>query len=116
MVGSPPEEMLAEPAETTQTTTLSPTELVEYLVDIGSNLLSHGCPTHRLEELIRKIAENEGCQADAFAVPTGLWMSLRAPGHDPIVRMVRVSDWGVDLSRLVEVDRIFNDVLDRKLS
>lgn len=96
---------------------LSGGELAEYLLDLGGALLSYGCPTHRLEAVIREIAEQEGCVADAFAVPTGLWMSLRGPGGaPPVVRMVRVKDWGVDLERLALVDRLFNDVLDKKLS
>lgn len=95
---------------------LSASELGEYLVDIGGTLLSYGCPTHRLEEVIRLIAGLEGYTADAFAVPTGLWMSLQTPGETPVVRMVRVKDWEVDLARLCDVDRIFNDVLARKLT
>jgi uncharacterized membrane protein YjjP (DUF1212 family) len=96
---------------------LSSGELAEYLIDLGGALLSYGCPTHRLEAVIREIAKQEGCVADAFAVPTGLWMSLRGPGNaPPMVRMVRVKDWGVDLERLAHVDRLFNEVLDKKLS
>ncbi len=90
-------------------------ELCEYLVDLGGTLLSYGCPTHRLEDVIRVIAHREGFQADAFAVPTGLWMSVQAPGEQAVVRMVRVADWAVDLARLAAVDRIITDVTQRKL-
>ena len=98
------------------TPSLSPEELAEYLLDLGGALLSYGCPTHRLDTLIAEIAALEGYQADAFAVPTGLWMTLRAPGKEPVTRMVRVNDWSVDLGRLVAMDRIFNDVLERRLT
>ncbi len=90
-------------------------EFAEYLLEIGGDLLSYGCPTHRLEEVIRVVGRLEGYQAEAFAVPTGLFLSVREEGREPILRMVRVKDWGVDLERLAIVDRIFNDVAEHKV-
>jgi uncharacterized membrane protein YjjP (DUF1212 family) len=96
---------------------LSIPELAEYLVDVGATLSAYGNPTHRTEGVIRLIAELEGCACDVFVVPTGLWLSVRGPGEEqPVVRMARVKDWGLNLDRLAAVDRIFNDVIDRKLS
>jgi uncharacterized membrane protein YjjP (DUF1212 family) len=96
---------------------LSIPELAEYLVDVGATLSAYGNPTHRTEAVIRLIAELEGCACDVFAVPTGLWLSVRGPGEDvPVVRMARVKEWTVNLDRLAAVDRIFNDVIERKLS
>jgi uncharacterized membrane protein YjjP (DUF1212 family) len=92
-------------------------EQTDYLVDLGSRLLSYGCPTHRLEALIRGIAAIEGYECDVFAVPTGLWLMLSGNGGEPpVVRMVRVKEWAVNLDRLTEVDRIFNEVLEHKVS
>ena len=101
---------------------LSSRELADYLLDLGGTLLSFGCPTYRLESLIRAIAALEGHQAEVFAVPTGVWMSIRPKGEtdpggakeEPFVRLRRVKEWGVDLARLAMADRIFNDVLERK--
>jgi uncharacterized membrane protein YjjP (DUF1212 family) len=94
----------------------SPGELIAYLVDLGGALLSYGCPTHRLEQLLHEVAEMEGYAVDAFAVPTGLFISLAGPGVDqPLVRMHRGKEWGTDLSRLAQLDAIFNDVLARRL-
>jgi uncharacterized membrane protein YjjP (DUF1212 family) len=96
---------------------LSPAELVEYLLDLGGALLSYGCSTHRLESLLSAIARMEGYRLDAFCVPTGLFLSLSGGGlGEPLVRMVRVKEWGVDLERLALIDRIFNDVLSRELT
>ncbi|MBI1944144.1 MAG: threonine/serine exporter family protein [Deltaproteobacteria bacterium] len=94
-------------------------ELAEYLTSLGGTLLSYGCPTHRLESLLREVATLEGHDAEVFAVPTGLWLMLRprAPSSaEPVVRLVRVKEWAVDLDRLTAVDRIFNDALERKLT
>src|SRR5688500_90635 len=94
---------------------LPASEFAEYLLEIGGDLLSYGCPTHRLEEVIRVVGRLEGYQTEAFAVPTGLFLTITEEGREPMVRMVRVKDWGVDLDRLAIVDRIFNDVAEHKI-
>jgi uncharacterized membrane protein YjjP (DUF1212 family) len=92
-------------------------ELAEYLSELGGALLGYGCPTERVEELIRVVARLEGHDAQTFAVPTGLFVSVSAADAEaPQLRLVRVEDWGVDLDRLSRVDGIFNDVASRKLS
>lgn len=93
-------------------------ELADYLLDIGATLASYGCPSYRLEDVIRAVAEAEGYRAEPFALPTGLFLRVvpKAQGHEPVPevhRMARLSDWGVDLERLVLVDAIFNDVVAR---
>lgn len=96
---------------------LSPEELFEYLLELGGTLLSYGCPTHRLEAVVRELAAEEGYVAESFAVPTGLFLSVRGPGLESgMVRLVRVSESAIDLNRLALIDRIFNDVHERRYS
>jgi uncharacterized membrane protein YjjP (DUF1212 family) len=89
--------------------TLSTAELADYLVEIGGMLVAYGCPSYRVEDVIRTVAAVEGRQAQAFAIPTGLFVSL-AGDEGPVLRMTRVKEWGTNLARLADVDRIFNDV------
>ncbi len=94
-------------------------ELADYLLDIGATLASYGCPSYRLEDVIRAVAEAEGYRAEPFALPTGLFLrvtpQVRGDEAVPEVhRMTRLSDWGVDLGRLTLVDATFNDVVDRR--
>ncbi|HSO35530.1 MAG TPA: threonine/serine exporter family protein [Labilithrix sp.] len=94
-------------------------ELADYLLDIGATLASYGCPSYRLEDVIRAVAEAEGYRAEPFALPTGLFLRVtpQVRGAEPVPevhRMTRLSDWGVDLGRLTLVDAIFNDVVDRR--
>ncbi len=94
-------------------------ELADYLLDIGATLASYGCPSYRLEDVIRSVAEAEGYRAEPFALPTGLFLRVtpQVRGDEPVPevhRMTRLSDWGVDLDRLTLVDEIFNDVADRR--
>ncbi len=96
---------------------LSLDELADYLVEVGATLSAHGNPTHRTESLIRLIAEGELCRCEVFAVPTGLWLSVKSvESTRPAVRMARVKEWSLNLDRLSAVDEVFNEVVDRKLS
>ncbi|MBL8920316.1 MAG: threonine/serine exporter family protein [Myxococcaceae bacterium] len=91
--------------------------MLDYLVELGSELLEAGCPTYRLEELLVTVARHEGFNADVFAVPTGLFVGVRTPtGEAPAVSMVRVTEWGIDLERLAVLDELLNRVIDRTLS
>ena len=94
-------------------------QLADYLLDMGAALASYGCPSYRLEDVIRAVAEAEGYRAEPFALPTGLFLRVtpKEQTHESVPevhRMTRLSDWGVDLERLTLVDAIFNDVVDRR--
>jgi uncharacterized membrane protein YjjP (DUF1212 family) len=92
-------------------------QLADYLLDIGATLAAYGCPSYRLEDVIRAIAAAEGYHAEPFALPTGLFLRVSssgaAGGHD-VHRMTRLEGWSVDLGRLTDVDSIFNDVVARR--
>jgi uncharacterized membrane protein YjjP (DUF1212 family) len=91
--------------------------LLDYLVELGSALMSSGCTVHRLEQLLMAVAQIEGFSADIFAVPTGLFVSVRTPtGEPPVMSMVRVHEWSTDLQRLAELDELLNRVAEHKLS
>ena len=96
-------------------------ELADYLLDIGATLASYGCPSYRLEDVIRTVAEVEGYRAEPFALPTGLFLRVTpmVRGQEPVPevhRMTRLSEWGVDLGRLTLVDAIFNEVSERRVT
>ncbi len=96
---------------------LSPQLLLDYLVDLGTALMSVGCPTHRLEELLVVVARHEGHQCDVFAVPTGLFVGMRTPeGETSMTTMVRVQEWTNDLERLTVLDQLVNEVVARTLT
>jgi uncharacterized membrane protein YjjP (DUF1212 family) len=96
---------------------LPPTEFTDYLLEIGGTLVAYGCPSYRLEEVIRVVAEIEGYTAQAFAIPTGLFLSITMPGKTtPVLRMIRVKEWATNLDRLVLVDTIFNDVASDRIT
>ena len=113
---------MTEPGELTPTPSArhrSREELADYLLDIGATLASYGCPSYRLEDVIRQVAETEGYRAEPFALPTGLFLRVTPKERSDVPvpevhRMTRLSEWGVDLDRLTTVDAIFNDVAHRR--
>jgi uncharacterized membrane protein YjjP (DUF1212 family) len=114
---APPEPPSPRSSRRPAAPTISPEELADYLVEIGGLLVAYGCPSYRVEDVIRLVGQTEGHETQAFAIPTGLFVSVRAGGaREPVLRMTRVRDWGVDLDRLVLVDRIFNDVADDRIT
>lgn len=95
---------------------LSPQELLEYLLELGQALLSSGCSIWRLEELLSAVAKREGCGLEVFAVPTGLFVSLRTASGPPLLAMVRLTHWGTDLTLLGALDEVVTDVADGLLT
>lgn len=88
-------------------------ELSDYLLQLGELLLRYGCPAYRVENLIRVVAELERHEAESFALPTALFVTVAPRGAEPVApvhRMARVQSWGIDLDRLLTVDHIFNEV------
>jgi uncharacterized membrane protein YjjP (DUF1212 family) len=98
------------------TAALSPEMLADYLVEVGAALVRYGCPSYRLEEVIDLIATIEGMRAESFALPTGVFLNVIGPDGRPVHRMARVKQWTLDLGRLTEIDRIFNDVAERRIA
>jgi uncharacterized membrane protein YjjP (DUF1212 family) len=94
---------------------LSPDAFADYLLELGGTLVGYGCPSYRVEEVIGTVARHEGYDAQAFAIPTGLFLSIHSKNLEkPVVRMARLKGWGTHLERLVLVDAIFNDVAARR--
>lgn len=115
----PPEPRESSASPSARARARSREELADYLIELGATLASYGCPSYRLEDVMRLVADVEGYRAEPFALPTGLFVRVLpkdfgGSGLPDVHRMTRVSDWGVDLERLTLVDEIFNDVADRR--
>jgi uncharacterized membrane protein YjjP (DUF1212 family) len=87
-------------------------ELSDYLAEIGGMLTRYGCPAYRIEGLVRVVADLEGHDAESFALPTGIFLTVTPRGARmaPVHRMVRLHEWSVNLDKLLFVDAVFNDV------
>ncbi len=96
----------------------SPGELIDFLLLYGKHYLGSGGPTSRLEESITRLGNHFGQQTEVFATPTGIFITSQNyndPGNQRTA-LTRIKSTATDLSRICILERIFNDILEDKLT
>ncbi len=71
--------------------------LLDLCTDLGYRLAMCGAETFRVEESIHHIMKAYGLQAEAFAIPNNLTVSIETPAGKPMTRMRRIGFHGTDL-------------------
>ena len=84
--------------------------LMDLVINLGYKLAMSGAETFRVEESINLILKTYGLDAEAFAIPNCLTVSIKTEGGKPMTRMRRIGDHGNDLDA---VERYTN--LSRKI-
>ncbi len=71
--------------------------LLEAATDLGYRLAMAGAETYRVEETIQRVLKTYGYEAEAFAIPNCLIVSITTSSGDPMTRMRRIGAHGNDL-------------------
>lgn len=71
--------------------------LLDFTVDLGYELSMSGAETYRVEESITRIFAAYGIQAEVFAIPNNLIVSIIRPDGKPTTHMRRIGFHGNDL-------------------
>lgn len=71
--------------------------LLDLVINLGYKLAMSGAETFRVEESINLILKAYGLDAEAFAIPNCLTVSIKTEGGKPMTRMRRIGDHGNDL-------------------
>lgn len=71
--------------------------LMDLVIKLGYRLAMSGAETFRVEESINLILKAYGLDAEAFAIPNCLTVSIKTEGGKPMTRMRRIGDHGNDL-------------------
>lgn len=71
--------------------------LLELAVKMGHSLAMAGAETYRIEESILRILNAYGFEAEAFAIPNCLTVSIITEDGTPMTRMRRIGTHGTDL-------------------
>ena len=71
--------------------------LLDFSTDLGYELAMCGAETFRVEESIRRILEAYGVQAEVFAIPNCLTVSIETADGKPMTRMRRIGYHGNDI-------------------
>ncbi len=75
----------------------------EFLIRVGEVLHRHGTPSHRLENVISKIADRLGVEGFCFYTPTSLLISITDENGEATY-LRRVNSGTVDVDKLVRFD------------
>jgi len=71
--------------------------LLDLVIRLGHRLAMCGAETFRVEESINLILKTYGLDAEVFAIPNSLIVSIKTEGSKPMTRMRRIGDHGNDL-------------------
>ena len=83
--------------------------------EIGSHYLSSGGATSRLEDGISQAGQKLSLDANAFATPTGIFISTKSkenPLESTVIR--RIKDESTNFSKLVYYDRLLNNFAHKR--
>ncbi|MDO5505290.1 MAG: threonine/serine exporter family protein [Pseudoxanthomonas suwonensis] len=87
---------------------------IAFVLELVRRLHLYGTTAQRLEAIIVLVSQRMGLECQPWVSPTGIVMNFNdptmPPGESEITRVIRVPLGEVDLRRLVEADRIAEDV------
>lgn len=102
-----------QPSETAAAERLTPREreAVAFVQTLGNALHRFGAPANRLEDVMQVLSAELGLRGSFFSTPTAIFYAFDLPEHRQFARLVRVHGHELDLAKMAELDRLFNDVL-----
>lgn len=87
--------------------------LLDLVTDLGYELAMCGAETFRVEESANRILKAYGVQAEAFAIPNCLIVSMETPGGKPMTRMRRIGFHGNDLDGVEKFNQLSRTICER---
>ena len=88
--------------------------LLDMATDLGYELAMSGAETFRIEESISRVLQSYGVQADVFAIPNYLMVSIVTEDGTPITRMRRIGFHGNDLDAVEKFNGLSRAYCNRK--
>ena len=88
--------------------------LLDLATDLGYELAMSGAETFRVEDSINRILQTYGVQAEVFAIPNCLIVSMETPDGQPMTRMRRIGYHGNDLNGVENFIGLSRAICNRK--
>lgn len=88
--------------------------LLEAATTLGYRLAMAGAETFRVEETILRVLQTYGYQAEAFAIPNCLTVSIITASGDPMTRMRRIGPHGNDLDAVEQYSNLSRAICNRR--
>lgn len=74
--------------------------LLDYTVELGYQLAMNGAETYRIEESVTRALDAYGINAEVFAIPNCLHVSIKTPDGTPLTKMRRIGHHGNNLDAM----------------
>lgn len=87
-----------------------------FLIELARALGSYGTSANRIEEVISYCADAFGYNAQTFTTPTSVFVSLEDEDGELHTYLARVHPGEADMTKMIALDRVFNNVLDGIIS
>jgi uncharacterized membrane protein YjjP (DUF1212 family) len=103
---------------------MAPTEAdyatrIAFVVELAGHLHAYGTTAQRLEGAVIAVATELGLDCEPMSNPTGMTLAFsdprRPPGETDTTRVIRMPPGDTDLAKLVEADRIAEEVMAGRL-
>ena len=88
--------------------------LLDMATDLGYELAMSGAETFRVEESISRVLAAYGIQAEVFAIPNYLIVSILTEDGTPITRMRRIGQHGNDLDAVEKYSALSRAYVNRR--
>ena len=88
--------------------------LLDLVADLGYELAMAGAETYRIEESASRILMTYGLQAEVFAIPNNLTVSIETPEGKLMTRMRRIGPHGNDLDTVDQLSALSRAICNRK--
>ena len=88
--------------------------LLEAATTLGYRLAMSGAETFRVEESIQRVLKTYGYQAEAFAIPNCLTVSIVTESGQPMTRMRRIGPHGNDLDAVEMYSNLSRAICNRR--
>ena len=88
--------------------------LLDLVVDLSYELAMAGAETYRIEESASRILSSYGLQAEVFAIPNSLIVSIETPGGKLMTRMRRIGPHGNDLDTVDQLSALSRAICSRR--
>lgn len=84
--------------------------LLELATDVGHRLAMCGAETFRIEESVARILHTYGYEAEVFAIPNCLTVSIITAEGKPMTRMRRIGNHGNDMDALIRYNELSRQI------
>lgn len=91
-------------------------EVMEVALRAGEALLRNGAEIYRVEDTVQRICKSYNVEAEIFALPTGIFMTVIGKDGEPVSYIRRIKSRTVDLRKIERVNSFSRSLQNNPIS